>query len=56
MYVNISSRILMFNKTKVAIPGADPEGGDWGDRPIIKLTKVTLFTIILYHLENSISD
>ena len=38
-------------------PGADPGRGDWGDRPaLLKHTKVTSFTMILYSSEKSISD
>jgi len=33
---------------------ADPGGGDWGDRLLLKPNKVTLFTMILYNSENNI--
>jgi len=36
--------------------GGSKEAGDWGDRPPLKPTKVTLFTMILYNSENSIRD
>jgi len=36
--------------------GADPEGGDWGDRHPLKPTKLTFFTMILYNSINSIRN
>ena len=38
------------------VPGADPGGGAIGAIAPLKLTKATLFTIILYISENSVSD
>ena len=34
----------------------DPGMGEWGDRPPLKPTKVTFFTIILHNSENNIHD
>jgi len=39
-----------------SVPGANPGGGRLGQMPLLKPTKVTLFTMILYNTENNIRD
>jgi len=45
------SKILNFLRLSLHVSW---QGGDWGDRPLLKPTKVTFFTMILYNAGNSI--
>jgi len=49
-----SSNKVDMKNTHPNVAVADP-GGDWGDRTPVKPTKVTLFIMILYNLEDNIS-
>jgi len=55
--LNSSVKLASLQQTELlSMPRADPGGGDRGDCPPLKLTKVTLFTIILYNSENNFRD